>query len=188
MSFISHYFDFFVVTPRNVCYISINRTFNSSTHRSNMPSTQTNTPTSPAPIKAASGQWISRGGLVTPYKKMTATQLRAAIRTATSRALKSTDRTEALLHLSWADEMKNSIADGRYAGAPRVTEDVIKKPVYGEKTETQCECGCEKSFTVRVADMKRGWGKFYSKSCAQRSRHAEQHAKILEILEALPVH
>lgn len=31
-----------------------------------------------------------------------------------------------------------------------------------------CKCGCGKQKEVREADIKRGWGKFYSKSCKAR--------------------
>lgn len=139
-------------------------------------------------MKAAAGKWVGRGGDVMPYEEMNTTQLRAAIRTAISRALKCDNRTEAMQHLLWSDDMKQAIADGRYAGAPEEPDEIIKKPVYGEKTETKCQCGCEKHFMVRVADLKRGWAKYYSKSCAQRARHAEQREEIIKKLEALPLH
>ncbi len=46
-------------------------------------------------------------------------------------------------------------------------------------TEITCKCGCDKKKMVRTADVNRGWGKFYSKSC--KARHQEkrtgQHAK-----------
>lgn len=31
--------------------------------------------------------------------------------------------------------------------------------------EITCACGCGKKKKVRVADIKRGWGRYYSKSC-----------------------
>ena len=31
--------------------------------------------------------------------------------------------------------------------------------------EITCKCGCGRKKLVRVADIKRGWGLFYSKSC-----------------------
>lgn len=31
--------------------------------------------------------------------------------------------------------------------------------------EITCACGCGRKKQVRTADVKRGWGKFYSKSC-----------------------
>jgi len=37
--------------------------------------------------------------------------------------------------------------------------------VRGSKVEITCKCGCGRKKLVRVADQKRGWGKFYSKSC-----------------------
>ncbi len=37
-----------------------------------------------------------------------------------------------------------------------------------------CACGCGRQKNVRTADLKRGWGKYYSKSCkakAQSKKH-----------------
>lgn len=39
-------------------------------------------------------------------------------------------------------------------------------------TEITCKCGCGKTKKVRTADVKRGWGLFYSKSC--KARHQEK--------------
>jgi hypothetical protein len=33
-----------------------------------------------------------------------------------------------------------------------------------------CACGCGRSKKVRTADVKRGWGKFYSKSCKAKEQ------------------
>lgn len=38
-------------------------------------------------------------------------------------------------------------------------------------TEITCACGCGRKKSVRVADVKRGWGKYFSKSC--KARHQE---------------
>lgn len=46
---------------------------------------------------------------------------------------------------------------------------VEKKPVRGAKKEVTCHCG--KKFLARVADIKRGWGKSCSKSCAAIARN-----------------
>lgn len=39
-------------------------------------------------------------------------------------------------------------------------------------TEITCACGCGRKKMVRTADVKRGWGKFYDKSC--KARHQEK--------------
>jgi len=44
------------------------------------------------------------------------------------------------------------------------------KVVRGAKVEVKCK-GCGVSFLARVADRKRGWGKFHSKSC--KATHQE---------------
>lgn len=38
--------------------------------------------------------------------------------------------------------------------------------------EITCLCGCGRQKLVRVADVKRGWGKYYSKSC--KAMHQEK--------------
>jgi hypothetical protein len=35
----------------------------------------------------------------------------------------------------------------------------------GSKQEITCACGCGRKKMVRTADVKRGWGKYYSKRC-----------------------
>jgi len=34
--------------------------------------------------------------------------------------------------------------------------------------EIICKCGCGRKRLVRVADIKRGWGRFFDKSCKAR--------------------
>lgn len=36
--------------------------------------------------------------------------------------------------------------------------------------EITCACGCGRKKQVRVADIKRGWGKYYSKSCKAKAQ------------------
>lgn len=38
--------------------------------------------------------------------------------------------------------------------------------------EITCKCGCGRKKQVRVADRKRGWGKYFSKSC--KAKHQER--------------
>lgn len=37
-------------------------------------------------------------------------------------------------------------------------------------TEIVCKCGCGRKKSVRTADVKRGWGKFFDKSCKAREQ------------------
>lgn len=37
-------------------------------------------------------------------------------------------------------------------------------------TTITCKCGCNRQKQVRTADVKRGWGKFFSKSCKAREQ------------------
>ena len=41
----------------------------------------------------------------------------------------------------------------------------MPKPVRGAMLEIVCLCGCNRTRQVRAADVARGWGKFYDKSC-----------------------
>lgn len=42
----------------------------------------------------------------------------------------------------------------------------------GKTVSVVCACGCGKTRDVRVADRKRGWGKYFDKSC--KARHQER--------------
>ncbi|MEH6784731.1 MAG: hypothetical protein V7688_12680 [Alcanivorax jadensis] len=37
-------------------------------------------------------------------------------------------------------------------------------------TEITCKCGCGRKKMVRTADVKRGWGLYYSKSCKAKKQ------------------
>lgn len=48
--------------------------------------------------------------------------------------------------------------------------------------EITCECRCGRKRKVRTADVKRGWGRFYDKSCKQK--YQEEREKIFKILKS----
>ena len=41
-----------------------------------------------------------------------------------------------------------------------------------EMKEITCQCGCGRKRMVRTADIARGWGKYFDKSC--KARHQER--------------
>jgi hypothetical protein len=41
--------------------------------------------------------------------------------------------------------------------------------------EITCKCGCGRKKMVRTADLRRGWGKFYSKSCKAKEQEGRTH-------------
>lgn len=51
-----------------------------------------------------------------------------------------------------------------------------------QMTEIICACGCGKKKRVRTADVKRGWGKYYSKSCKAKAqeRRTKQFAAYIQ--------
>lgn len=42
--------------------------------------------------------------------------------------------------------------------------------------EITCKCGCGRKKEVRAADVKRGWGKYFSKSCKAKCSTASKTA------------
>lgn len=47
----------------------------------------------------------------------------------------------------------------------------------GKMVDRVCQCGCGKPFQAREADVKRGWGKFSSKSCAARFKDEDTNGR-----------
>jgi hypothetical protein len=47
--------------------------------------------------------------------------------------------------------------------------------------EITCKCGCGRKKMVRTADVNRGWGKFYSKSCKAKAQEKRtgQHSDFI---------
>lgn len=52
-------------------------------------------------------------------------------------------------------------------------------------TEITCKCGCGRKREVRTADVKRGWGLYFSKSCKAKhqERRTGQYGDYLERVE-----
>ena len=49
----------------------------------------------------------------------------------------------------------------------------VNKQTRGAKVEVSCKC-CGEKFMARVADRKRGWAKFCSKSCKAKIQHIKK--------------
>lgn len=49
-------------------------------------------------------------------------------------------------------------------------------------TEITCHCGCGRKREVRTADVNRGWGKYFSKSCKAKAqeRRTGQYQRYME--------
>jgi hypothetical protein len=47
----------------------------------------------------------------------------------------------------------------------------MKKTIKGKMQTTTCKC-CKSKFEARVADIKRGWGKYCSKSCKAKKQES----------------
>lgn len=56
----------------------------------------------------------------------------------------------------------------------------MKQQTRGLKVQVKCQC-CKNEFIARVADRKRGWAKFCSKSCKAKIQEVQtgQYARFL---------
>ena len=45
------------------------------------------------------------------------------------------------------------------------------------KIKIICKCGCGRTKLVRTADIKRGWGLFFSKSCKARYQYKKNNSQ-----------
>ena len=74
--------------------------------------------------------------------------------------------------VAWFDTPPCTITD---SAAPRaaapVASQLTAKPASGGTATYKCKC-CGDPFTARVADRKRGWAKFCSKSCKAKKQEA----------------
>lgn len=55
-----------------------------------------------------------------------------------------------------------------------------------EKVEITCKCGCGRKKQVKRADIDRGWGLFYSKSC--KANYQEDTKRVLSKLHGRKYH
>lgn len=121
----------------------------------------------------SAGCWRDRDGRNIAYKDMNNQYMRNAIRTARRLAACASCTSDEDRYNEWADDMQQELSL-RYIGGGFSTGNTkkpnkvaakpkAKKPVRGSKVEVTCKCG--NKFEARVADRKRGWGKYCSKSC-----------------------
>ncbi len=45
-----------------------------------------------------------------------------------------------------------------------------------KRVQRKCKCGCGKTFYPRVAEVKRGWGQFFSRSC--KAKYQEKQTEL----------
>lgn len=72
-------------------------------------------------------------------------------------------------------EKPTEIIDEKFKEFYQCNFEAIKeepRKVYGQKVFVVCACGCGREKQVRKADVDRGWGKYFSKSC--KMKHQQQ--------------
>ena len=52
-------------------------------------------------------------------------------------------------------------------------------------TEITCKCGCERRRMVRAAEVARGWGRYYSKSCKAKEQWVKQGRPVDKDVEVM---
>lgn len=79
-------------------------------------------------------------------------------------------------------EQQRRIKDKRFRNAVKaeVSRQLNKKrdpALNARMVDRVCACGCGAEFRAREADVKRGWGKFSSKSCAAKYKDVRSGGK-----------
>lgn len=85
-----------------------------------------------------------------------------------------TDLDEDIGSIEQAEQDYIELARERYKKRAKilVNSNQEKREIRGAKIKVFCSCcGCE--FMARIADRKRGWGKFCSKSCKAKKQNSE---------------
>lgn len=117
----------------------------------------------------AEGVWTCRDYSKIRVEDMTERHLRGAIRVATKAMLRANFSSDKEMWSDWVDVLQCEL-DSRES-KPTVKKQSIpspKKPQRGSKLVLIC--WCDKEYTARVADLKRGWGMSCCKSHAAIKR------------------
>lgn len=128
------------------------------------------------------GEWIQSDGSSISVSDMTSSHIRNAARLCRGLSRSSTFSCESEKWDDWVEifedelmvrsstEKSNNYAINKSKSSiPKSAfTEVVKKETRGLKVEKTCRCG--NKFKARITDVKRGWGKSCSKSCAARYR------------------
>ncbi len=118
--------------------------------------------------------WTMKDGSSMPISRMTKTHLRGAIRVAERSSLSQSFSCDSETFDEWVDILTSELDSRGYnSKKPTIQKSVIdniksKFPARGAKQQMKCHCGNE--YAARKADLKRGWAKSCSKSCAATRR------------------
>lgn len=111
------------------------------------------------------GIWTQRNGAAIHVSEMSEQHLRRTIRLCESKSREALDDFDEDAHDLWESWVQVFERELTKRKTKPVTPALVKakKPTRGTKVEVTCVCG--NKFQARVADRKRGWGRFCSKSC-----------------------
>lgn len=123
------------------------------------------------------GEWNTRGGGSIPVNKMTKSHLRNAIRHAEKKSICAGFSDESEDWDEWVSVLESELSTRQPSKPHGLSENLKSKfPVRGVKQKMKCHCGAV--YEARKADLKRGWAKSCSKSCAAIRREYSKPAAV----------
>jgi len=114
---------------------------------------------------APDGMWTTKNGGLIHVSNMTKTHLRGAIRICERASLTSTFSCDIDKWNSWIQVFEDELFTRDSTPSKPKAE---PSPTRGAKQKMKCHCGTV--YEARKADLKRGWAKSCSKSCASVKR------------------
>lgn len=111
------------------------------------------------------GEWNTRNGGSISVNRMTKSHLRNAIRHAEKKSICAGFSDESEDWDEWVSVLESELSSRQSNKPPGLSENLKSKfPVRGKKKKMKCHCGT--IYEARQVDLKRGWAKSCSKSCA----------------------
>lgn len=118
--------------------------------------------------------WTMKNGVSIPISNMTKQHLRGAIRVAENASRTASFSCDSEKFDEWVDVLTNEL-DGRNVNdkkpsIQKSTIENVKSKFEPRGVKQQMKCHCGNVYSARKADIKRGWAKSCSKSCAATRR------------------
>jgi len=118
--------------------------------------------------------WTMNNGSSIPISRMTKKHLRGAIRVAEKASLRQSFSCDSETFDEWVDILSGELdarnADDKKPSIQKSTIDNIKSKFEPRGVKQQMKCHCGSTYLARKTDLKRGWAKSCSKSCASIRR------------------
>lgn len=116
------------------------------------------------------GIWINQRGEEVKLADMTEQELLSALNIANQRAFSHINDIDSEIHDIFHSWFENISRELSYRSTKKLNaaSNKVLNSARGNKTQMTCSCG--EIYFARNSDLKRGWGKSCSKSCAARNK------------------